>query len=101
MKKYRYGTLYRGQQIDIEVCAKNNRDAAEKLGISTYYISKYCYVNKIETPFEGVLASFNSGMLWEKERHLIGVKMPYDELKAIIDGHKDKQYAAFEKEIGI
>jgi len=101
MKKYTISTLYRGQQITKSVCAKNISEAAEKLDVNSYFIKAYGYINKVETTFEGILSSFDSGMLWEKEKHLIRVIMPLEELTSIIDKYKDKEYGDFKKNIGI
>jgi hypothetical protein len=91
MKKYTISIMYKQQQITKMVCAKNTKDAANLLGVNTYYINKYAFKNKIDKPFIGVIAYFDSGMLWNKEKNLIGIEMPLESLKAIIDTHKDKQ----------
>jgi len=101
MKKYTISAMYRGQQITKMVCAKNVKEASELLGVNTYFINKYGYKNKIDIPFNGVVACFDSGMLYTKEKSLIGVKMPLERLIAIIDSHQDKSYAKFKKQIGI
>jgi hypothetical protein len=92
MKKYTISVLYRGEQITKMVCAKNAKDAAALLGVNTYFINKYGYKNKTENPFEGVIAYFDSGMLWREERGLLRVEMPISELQAIIDSHVNKKY---------
>ena len=99
MKKYTISVIHRGQQITKMVCAKNTKEASILLGVNTYFINKYGFKNKIETPFDGVIAYFDSGMLWEKEKSLIRVKMPLEKLTAIIDTYKDKEYADFKKQI--
>ena len=101
MKKYTISTMYRGQQITKMVCAKNAKIAADLLGVNTYFINKYGFKNEIETPFDGVIAYFDSGLLFREEKSLIRVEMPLERLIAIIDSHKDKSYAQFKKEIGI
>lgn len=101
MKKYTYNSLYRGQQIIIMCCAKNAKEAAEKFDINTYNVNTYCLKSKIENPFNGIIAYFDSGNLWEKEKNLIRVEMPLDELKKIIDKQKDLEYKEFEKSLGI
>jgi hypothetical protein len=92
MKKYTISTMYRGQQITKMVCAKNTKEAASLLGVNTYTFNKYGFKNKIEKPFEGVIAYFDSGMLWREEKSLIRVEMPLERMIAIIDSHKDKSY---------
>jgi hypothetical protein len=101
MKKYTISVMYRGQQITKMVCAKNVNEASELLGVNTYFINRYGYKNKIDSPFNGVVAYFDSGNLWRKEKSLIRVEMPLERLIAIIDSHQDKSYAKFKKQIGI
>ncbi len=93
--------MYRGQQITKMVCAKNTKEAANLLGVNSYYINKYGHKNKIEKPFEGVMAYFDSGMLWREERSLIRVEITLERMIAIIDSHKDKEYQEFKKQMGI
>ena len=85
MKKFSYSDQYRGQQITKLVCAKNAKEASEKLGINIYTVRKYCLSSKTEDTFEGVMAYFDSGMLWRERKDLIQVIMPLEELKTIID----------------
>lgn len=80
---------------------KNTKEAAELLGVNTYFINKYGFKNKVETPFEGVIAYFDSGMLWREERSLIMAEMPLERLIAIIDSYQDKAYQEFKKQMGI
>lgn len=101
MKKYTISTIYRGQQITKMVCAKNTKEAANLLGVNTYTINKYGFKYKIEKPFDGVIAYFDSGMLWREEKSLIRVEMPLERMIAIIDSHKDKSYQEFKKQMGI
>ncbi len=120
MKKYTYSTTYSGQQITKIVCAKSIKEAAEKLEISTYAVNTYCVVVKIEPtddplviqtkysgkiglalPFGGVVAYFDSGMLWKKEKSLIRVPMLLDQLTELIDKYNDLEYNKFKKELGI
>jgi hypothetical protein len=91
MKKFTYNCLYRGQQITKVVCAKNVKEASEKLNINTYNVTKYCNVIKTDNSFEGVIAYIDSGMLWRKRKDLSRIEMPFDELKAIIDTYKDEE----------
>lgn len=91
MKRYIYNIVYKHQQITKEVCAKNVKEAAEKLGTNTYNVTKYCNRAPIDEPFEGVIAYFDSGELWRTRKDLIRVKMPYEELKSIIDAHRAEQ----------
>lgn len=84
--------MHRGQQITKMVCAKNTKDAANLLGVNAYFINKYGFKNKVEKPFEGVVAYFDSGMLWREEKSLIRVEMPLERLIAIIDSYQDKAY---------
>jgi hypothetical protein len=95
MKKYIYSTIYRGQQIEKIVCAKNLTEAAKKLEITIYTAKKYCLINDTDTPFDDIRGMFYSGMLWEKEKHLIRVEMPLEKLKVIVDTYKDKEYNTF------
>ena len=101
MKKYTISVMHRGQQITKAVCAKNTKEAANLLGVNTYFINKYGFKNKIEIPFDGVIAYFDSGMLWRNEKSLIGVEMPLERLIAIIDSYQDKAYAQFKTQMGI
>ena len=101
MKKYTISVMYRGQQITKMVCAKNTKEAAELLGVNTYFINKYGFKNKVETPFDGVIAYFDSGMLWREEKSLIRVEMPLERLMAIIDSYQNKAYQEFKKQMGI
>jgi hypothetical protein len=101
MKKYKIDTIYRGQQITKMVCAKSAKEAANLLEVNTYFINKYALKNKTNEPFKGVLAYFDSGLLFTKEKDLIRVKMPLERLKAIIDTHKDKEYKTFKQQMGI
>ena len=101
MKKYTISVMYRGQQITKMVCAKNTKDAANLLGVNAYFINKYGFKNKVEKPFEGVVAYFDSGMLWREEKSLIRVEMPLERLIAIIDSYQYKAYQEFKKQIGI
>jgi hypothetical protein len=101
MKKYTISVMHRGQQITKMVCAKNTKEAANLLGVNTYFINKYGFKNKIETPFDGVVAYFDSGMLWREEKSLIRVEMPLERLIAIIDSYQDKAYAQFKTQMGI
>lgn len=88
MKIYTISVLYKGQQITKMACAKNVKEAANILEVNTYFINTYGFKNKIENPFSGVIAYFDSGLLWRHEKDLIEVKMPLDELKALIDKYK-------------
>jgi len=99
MKKYTYSTTHRGQPITKMCCAKNVKEAAYLLDTNVYCLSKYGFKNKIENPFEGVVAYFDSGMLWREERSLIRVEMPLDELIKLINKHQDKNYNEFKKKI--
>jgi hypothetical protein len=99
MKKYEISVVYRGQQITKIVCAKNALEAANLLEVNKYFINKYAFKNKINVPFEGIIAYYDSGYLWEKEKKFIRVKMPYEKLKSIIDQYKDKEYNDFLKNI--
>jgi hypothetical protein len=101
MKKYTISVMHRGQQITKMVCAKNTKEAANLLGVNAYFINKYGFKNKIETPFDGVIAYFDSGMLWREEKSLIRVEMPLERLIAIIDSYQDKSYAQFKTQMGI
>jgi len=101
MKKYTISVMYRGQQITKMACAKNTKEAADLLGVNTYFINKYGFKNKVETPFEGVIAYFDSGMLWREEKSLIRIEMPLERLMAIIDSYQDKAYQEFKKQFGI
>jgi hypothetical protein len=101
MKKYTISVMHRGQQITKMVCAKNTKEAANLLGVNTYFINKYGFKNKIETPFDGVIAYFDSGVLWREEKSLIRVEMPLERLIAIIDSYQDKAYAQFKTQMGI
>ncbi len=89
--------MYRGQQITKMACAKNVKKAAELLNVNTYFINRYGFKNRIDNPFDGVIAYFDSGMLWREEKSLIRVKMPLERLTAIIDSYNDKGYAEFKK----
>lgn len=93
--------MYKGQQITKMACAKNTKEAAALLEVNTYFINKYGFKNKVETPFEGVIAYFDSGMLWREEKSLIRVEMPLEQLIAIIDSYKDKEYKEFKKQLGV
>ena len=101
MKKYTISVMHRGQQITKMVCAKNTKEAANLLGVNTYFVNKYGFKNKIETPFDGVIAYFDSGMLWREEKSLIRVEMPLERLIAIIDSYQDKSYTQFKTQMGI
>jgi hypothetical protein len=101
MKKYTISVMHRGQQITKMVCAKNTKEAANLLGVNTYFINKYGFKNKIETPFDGVIAYFDSGVLWREEKSLISVEMPLERLIAIIDSYQDKAYTQFKTQMGI
>jgi hypothetical protein len=92
MKRYIISTLYKGQQITKSACAKNVKDASKLLEVNQYTLNKYGYKLKIVNPFDGVIAYFDSGLLWEKEKGLIGVKMTLEELKKLIDLHKKEMY---------
>jgi hypothetical protein len=70
MKKYILPALYRGQKIFKTVCAKTNKEAAEKLCISLYYIKNYVYIYDIDIPFRGIMGYSDCGMIIEKDRHL-------------------------------
>ena len=85
MKKYTYSSMYRGQQITKIVCAKSIKEASLLLEVNAYTIKTYAFINKIQSPFEGVLAYFDSGMLWNKRKDLIRKEMPLNELIKIID----------------
>jgi hypothetical protein len=91
MKKYTISVIYRGQQITKMVCAKNAKIAANILGVNPYHINKYGFKNKIETPFDGVIAYYDSGMLWRERKDLIRVEMPLERLIDIIDSYQDNQ----------
>ena len=99
MKKYTISSMYRGQQITKMVCAKNTKDAADLLGVNTYYINKYGLKNKVEKSFEGVVAYFDSGMLWHEEKSLIRVEMPLERLMALIDSYQNKAYQKFKNRL--
>lgn len=99
MKKYTYNTVYRGQQITKMCCAKSRREAAIKLGISSYQANHYLLFQDTDTTFEGIMAYFDSGMLYRHMPELIKVEMEYDKLKAIIDEYKNKFYAEFFNQI--
>ena len=90
MKIFTYSTIYRGQQIEKQVCAKTIKEAAYKLNINTYTVNKYALKTDANYYFDNVLASFDSGMLWHKRKDLIRVKMPLERLLSIIDSYKDK-----------
>ena len=93
--------MYKGQQITKMVCAKNAKDAAKLLEVNVYYIKKYGYISKIDKTFQGVVAYFDSGMLWENEKSLIRVEIPLERMIAIIDSYKDKSYQKFKMQMGI
>ena len=101
MKKYIISVMYRGQQITKMVCAKNIKEAANLLEVNTYFIKAYGYNMKTDAPFTGVIAYFDSGMLWGKEKGFIKIEMPLDELKALVDKHRDVEYSEFKKEVDI
>ncbi len=101
MKKYTIVVTYKSQQIKKMCCAKNVKDAAELLGVNTYFINKYGYKTKIDTSFDGIISSFDSGLLWEKEKSLINVEMPLERMKSLIDWHKDPENKKFRESIGI
>lgn len=101
MKKYTIPTLYRGQQIHKIICAKSDKQTSEILNTSVYQIKNYAHKKQEDNPFEGVKAYFDCGMLMDKEYNLLRKVMSYDQLKSIIDGYKDKEYAEFKKEYGI
>ena len=88
MKQYEHHTLYRGQQITKVVCAKSDREAAEKLGINIYHIRNYCFKVVTESAFDGVLAFYDSGFMWRECKDMIRVKMPLNELVGLIDRYK-------------
>ena len=101
MKKYTISVMYRGQQITKMVCAKNTKEAADLLKVNVYYINNNGFKNKVDNPFNGVVAYFASGMLWRERKDLIRVEMPLERLIAIIDSYKDKEYAQFKKKMGV
>jgi hypothetical protein len=101
MKKYIISVMYRGQQITKMVCAQNTKIAANLLGVNTYHINKYGFKNKIETPFDGVIAYYDSGMLWRERKDLIRVEMPLERLIDIIDSYQDEAKAQFKKQTGL
>ncbi len=81
--------MYRGQQINKLCCAKSIKDASAILNVNYYFIKTYGHINKIEKPFNGVMAYFDSGNLWNKEKKLIRKVMPLEELIFLIDKHKN------------
>jgi hypothetical protein len=99
MKIFTYNGLYRGQVITKEVCAKNAKEASEKLQLNIYTVRKYCWSAKTENTFEGVIAYFDSGHAFVNRADLIRVKMPFNELKKIIDKIKDIEYKEFKKRL--
>ena len=99
LKKYTISVMYRGQQITKIACARNTKEAADLLGVNVYFINRYGFKEKTNTPFDSVIAYFDSGMLWRQEKSLIGVKMPLEELIALIDRYKNKEYEQFKAQI--
>lgn len=95
LKVYRYNTLYRSQPICLKFLASTYDEAAKKLNIKLYEAKKYCLKVDAEEHFEGMIASFNSGLLWSKEKALINKEMPFEDLKKIIDKHIDEKYKSF------
>lgn len=90
MKQYTYHGLYKGQQIAKIVCAKTVKEAAEKLEITPYVIRTYCYITEPETNFDGIIAYYDSGLLYIKCKELIRVKMPLEELKLLVDKYTNE-----------
>jgi len=91
MKKYHYRDSYRGQQIEKNFWAKNDKEAAKKMKCSVYNIQKYCAKNSNGAYFDGVKALFDSGKLWTLRKDLIRVLMPLEDLEVIIDSILDKE----------
>ena len=87
LRKFTYPKMYRGQQI-FQICwAKSDKEASLILDTTVHNIKTYC--TKIDTGevFDGIMAYFDSGMLWEKEKSLIGELMPMETMKQLIDLH--------------
>lgn len=95
MKRFTYDYCYLGQQITVQVCARSVKEAAEKLNISPHTCKKYAVSVKIYECdyFEGIRGWFDSGELFRGRPDLIRVKMPLEELKALIREHRNKKEA--------
>ena len=93
MKEYILPSLYRGIAVLKTCCAKSDKKAAEKFGVSAHQVRKYA--NKVETDggFDGVMAYMDSGrIIFEyNRRDLMKKVIPLAELEDIIDFYKDKE----------
>ena len=93
-KRYILATLHRGYQVEKYCTAKSATEAAEKLGVDPYTIKKYGMIGTVDEPIEGVMAEINSGYICfdEGRKDLMRKRMPWEELKPIIDFYVDKKH---------
>jgi len=93
LKKYHLSTVYRSYSVELECIAKSYKEAAEKFEISLHHARNYCGVVETTEFHEGVVGHIMSGyIIFEYGRSdLNRKKMPYDELKKIIDEYVNKK----------
>ena len=90
IKEYTYYKSYKGQQITLKFCAKNKKEVAKLLNVTSYIVNTYVSFTYVEKHFEGILAFFDSGYLFNNRPDLINVLMPYQDLIKLIDFEKNK-----------
>jgi hypothetical protein len=98
MKYKRYlGTIYhRGVELEVRFYATSAVDAAKQVGETPYRIRNYFMwgSNEDSKEFDGVRAT----MKGDKIKKLIGVVLPLEEAKAIINKHGDAKWKRFRKQ---
>ena len=90
IKEYTYYKSYKGQQITLKFCAKNKKEVAKLLNVTSYIVNTYVSFTYVEKHFEGIFAFFDSGYLFNNRPDLINVLMPYQDLIKLIDFEKNK-----------
>jgi hypothetical protein len=97
MKTYALQKIYRGIQIEWIVCCNTNKEAALAFDCSLYMIKNWAFCLSKEDPIASLQPSvifarfFKSGEIpYFVPKEKIGVTIPLDEAKSMIDKHREK-----------
>lgn len=106
MKQFEWTTIYKGQQIYLNVVCKTQKKAAELFDTTTNQIRNYGYSFEprdrecVDNP-EKVYAYFDSGDMFREHHDLLRKFIPLEEMQKVIDKYLDKKHNKWKKERGI
>lgn len=93
-KRFIINVTYKGYPVELRCTAKSLKEAAVKLDTSESFVRVYGLKTEVDEPIDGIESLINSGyIIFQYDRKdLSEKKLPYEELKKIIDYYLDLKY---------